>query len=258
MHGLNEISPDIREYLHSKLIRDTGVIFLELENYKKHGYVRHEASRDSRNIKRSPYFGAPGVLSTLAILGILTIPFLSNRNQKSDSEEHTHVIDEHNPVEFIPLAEIPDNLEEIISSLIPPKTVMPPNKPTAKPSPEEVVYVGSFKAFLDNHLRSNGYIYPRVEELVRNGQMPYAYYTEFTIEKDGTVHQPFLTYPPPDPKIIFGLDIHFYTRLFRALPKFVSPSEAKLPVPYKVHIAIINHLTTDKNRIYWVPHEINY
>lgn len=90
MYSDAEISRIAREHLHSKLIRDTGIIFLELKKYDRHGYLRHEDSKDSSYIDRLS-LAASAVLSTMAFSVLLTTSS-PERIQKSDSAEQAPIV----------------------------------------------------------------------------------------------------------------------------------------------------------------------
>ena len=89
MQGLDELSSDAREYLHSRLIKDTDIIFLDVENYVKQGYlIKQVYLIDGGSSQRR--LSMPLAISTplaIIMLGILAIQYLSNSNKHHDPEE---------------------------------------------------------------------------------------------------------------------------------------------------------------------------
>ena len=182
-------------YLHSKLIQDTGTIFLDIENYWKQGFLT-----------RPEYLTAVGTLrrmSTIPIaisapiaivmLGFLALQYFSGR------VEHTT----EKPDTLITINEVQKNaqLEDRIQVFFPGQMpfVEAPTKPETElasnhknyskdaPTPEEIAYVNAFKLFLESYLRSRGYIFPKPEELKRFRQLPHYYDKTFIIDENGIV-----------------------------------------------------------------------
>lgn len=280
MYSLNEISTKLREYTHSRLINDTGIIFLELEKYERHGYLRYEESGSSTNTRRLN-FSVPSVaaLSTMAILALLAT-YSSNKIQKPDSSKP-------NPINVTLPEKMPDVLEEKIQYLsgetvsqgIPDIVSYPKEFDTKTsqgpkiksgiydamtPTPEEIVYVNTFKSFLEAHLRSKGFIFPKPEEMNRTCQLPHAYYISFTINESGIV-QPkngaASSIPPCLPNENYwsnwlnSVD-KYYNQLFSNMPKFIPSSDRNLAAPYTIDlIGVFNALTRDGNRVYWFSYE---
>lgn len=252
--------------LHSKLIQDTGRIFLDIDNYEKQGFlIRQEylaAVRSSRRIPIMPL----AITAPLAIvmLGILIMQYFS-RNQ--DLEKQDPLI--------VKQIRVPDKLEDKIQIFFPEQTPfvaasMSPETELAStyrnydqdsPSPEEIAYVSAFRSFLEKHLRSKGFIFPKPEELNRTCQLPHAWYADFTIDEKGNVQlKGSGTYPIPSCVQRIGEWIdsvnNYYNQLFRDMPKFVSPIDYKLKAPYIIDtVGIFNALTRDGNRVYWFKYE---
>ena len=164
MQGLDELSSDAREYLHSKLIQDTGITFLDIENYEKQGYIIRQAYAVSgRNPRRIPTLplaiSVPLMVLMSAILAMQIIQYLSQPNKDEEQKTRYSV--------KLTRAEANDALEDKIQVFFPDQTPLAAQPVNTKleitpdykvigqdsPTPEEIAYVSAFKSYLDNFLR---------------------------------------------------------------------------------------------------------